>query len=144
MVVPATSFLRDIARTFKDAGLPRRVASRTSNHANQFRDALTRFIVRFNNPTLSTAQVEAQSAGIALPFNTVPIFHKIKYTTEDPYTAGGPTDSVIDAIHVQPGKQLKNGKELPARFDTACVNDGTGKMTGIDRDLIVVFTLLSD
>ncbi|KAF7355843.1 hypothetical protein MVEN_00912600 [Mycena venus] len=100
--------------------------------ATFFRDALTRFIVRFNNPTLSPAQVEAQSAGISLPFNAVPIFHKIKYTTEDPYTAGGPTDSVIDAIHVQPGKKLKNGKELPARFDTALVNDGTGKMTGID------------
>ncbi|KAJ7916444.1 hypothetical protein B0H13DRAFT_2231653 [Mycena leptocephala] len=100
--------------------------------ATFFRDALTRFIVRFNNPTLSPAQVEAQSAGIALPFNTVPIFRKLKYTTEDPYTAGGPTDSVIDAIHVQPGKQLKNGKELPARFDTALVNDGTGKMKGID------------
>jgi hypothetical protein len=95
--------------------------------AKFFWDALTRFIVRLNNPTLSPAQVEAQSASIDLPFNAVAVFHKIKYTTEDPYATSGPTNSVIDAIHVQPGKQLKNGKELPERFDTALVNDGTGK-----------------
>ncbi|KAJ7137196.1 hypothetical protein C8R44DRAFT_828619 [Mycena epipterygia] len=100
--------------------------------ATFFRDALTRFIVRFNNPTLSPAQVEAQSASVALPFGVVPVFHKIKFTTEDPYTADGPADSVIDAIHVQPGKQLKNGKLLPARFDTALINDGSGKMTAVD------------
>ncbi|KAJ6580141.1 hypothetical protein DFH09DRAFT_912800 [Mycena vulgaris] len=100
--------------------------------AEFFRDALTRFIIHFNNPTLSAAQVETQSASIALPFNTVPVFHKIKYTTEDPYTAGGPIDSVVDAIHVQPGKQLQNGKELLGRFDTALVNDGTGQMAGIE------------
>ncbi|KAJ6478901.1 hypothetical protein C8R45DRAFT_833070, partial [Mycena sanguinolenta] len=100
--------------------------------AQFFRDALTRFIVRLNDPTLSSAQVEARSASIALPFNAVAVFHGIKFTTEDPYATAGPTDSVIDAIHVQPGKQLKNGKELPGRFDTALVNDGTGKMTGID------------
>ncbi|KAJ6540469.1 hypothetical protein B0H19DRAFT_1212980 [Mycena capillaripes] len=102
--------------------------------ATFFRDTLSRFIVHFNDPTLSAAQVEAQSTSIALPFNTVPVFHKIKYTTEDPYTAGGPTDSVIDAIHVQPGKQLDNSKELPARFDTALVNliGGSGNMTGVD------------
>ncbi|KAJ7222751.1 hypothetical protein B0H12DRAFT_1078209 [Mycena haematopus] len=100
--------------------------------ATFFRDALTRFVVKFNNPGLSPAQVEAESASTVLPFNAVPVFHKIKYTTEDPYTAGGPTDSVIDAIHVQPGKLLKNGNDLPARFDTALINDGTGKMTGVE------------
>jgi hypothetical protein len=38
---------------------------------------------------------------------------------------------VVDSIHVQPAKTLKNGTELAARFDTAVVNDGTGKMTGV-------------
>ncbi|KAJ6548331.1 hypothetical protein B0H10DRAFT_1969194 [Mycena sp. CBHHK59/15] len=51
---------------------------------------------------LMDVQVEAESASIALPFNAVPVFHKIKYTTEDPYTADGPTDSEVDAIHVRP------------------------------------------
>lgn len=104
--------------------------------ATFFRDALTRFIVKFNNPALSPAQVESESASIALPFNTLPVFHKIKYTTEDPYTDGGPSDSVIDAIHVQPTKILKNGNELAGRFDTALINlsDGLGEMTGVEGE----------
>ncbi|KAJ7671902.1 hypothetical protein B0H14DRAFT_3102308 [Mycena olivaceomarginata] len=75
--------------------------------AELFRDALTRFIVKFNDPHFTPAQVEAQSAGLALPFSRVPVFHRIKYTTEDPYTNGG-----------------SKGKELSGRFDTALVNDG--------------------
>ncbi|KAJ6603058.1 hypothetical protein B0H10DRAFT_1822795 [Mycena sp. CBHHK59/15] len=109
-----------------------RIARLVSDYgATFFHDALTQFIVRFNNPTFSSAQVEAESASIALPFNAVPVFHKIKYTTEDPYTADGPTDSEVDAIHVQPGKQLKNGNDLPARFDTALINDGTAKLPAL-------------
>ncbi|KAJ7743425.1 hypothetical protein B0H14DRAFT_2637464 [Mycena olivaceomarginata] len=138
----------DIKGIFVDLGLKMTKSTRKSVRitrlvadygAKFFRDALTRFIVRLNHPTLSPAQVEAQSANIALPFNAVAVFHRIKYTTEDPYTTGGPTNSVVDAIHVQPGKQLKNGKELPGRFDTALVNDGTGKMTGVGGDLNAAF-----
>ncbi|KAJ7491595.1 hypothetical protein B0H11DRAFT_2399014 [Mycena galericulata] len=69
-----------------------------------FRDALARFVAK------------------------VPVFHRIKFVTEHPYTARGPSDSVVDSIHVQPPKVLKNGEELPARFDTALINDGTGGM----------------
>ncbi|KAJ6492474.1 hypothetical protein C8R47DRAFT_430764 [Mycena vitilis] len=100
--------------------------------AEFFRDALTRFVVRFNNPTFTSRQVEAESSSIALPFNSVPVFHRIKYTTEDPYTIGGPSDSVIDSIHVQPARKTANGKGFPGRFDTALVNDGSGKMVGTD------------
>ncbi|KAJ7170234.1 hypothetical protein C8R43DRAFT_944758 [Mycena crocata] len=57
---------------------------------------------------------------------TLSVFHRIKFTTEDPYTARGPEDSIVDSIHVQPSKILKNGELLPARFDTALINDGTG------------------
>jgi hypothetical protein len=96
-----------------------------------FRDALSRFVVQFNNPTFSRAQIENESASINLHFNRVPVYHRIKYTTEDPYTAGGPLDSVVDSIHVQPRKILSNGKDLPGRFDTALVNDGSGGITGV-------------
>ncbi|KAJ7704442.1 hypothetical protein B0H17DRAFT_1126778 [Mycena rosella] len=85
----------------------------------------------------ATFFLEAQSSTIALAFNSVPVFHKIKYTTEDPYTDGGPSDSVVDAIHVQPGKMPKNGNEVAGRFDTALVNDGSGKMTGVDGYCVV-------
>ncbi|KAF7340672.1 hypothetical protein MSAN_02095200 [Mycena sanguinolenta] len=102
----------------------------TDYGATFFRDALARFVVHLNHPELSHAQVEAASQDLSFPFNAVPVFHRIKYTTEDPYTARGPEDTVVDSIHVQPRKSLKNGTEVPARFDTVIVNDGTGKITG--------------
>jgi hypothetical protein len=37
-----------------------------------FRDALAHFIIQFNNPTLTCAQIETQSGCIALHFNRVP------------------------------------------------------------------------
>ncbi|KAJ7683161.1 hypothetical protein B0H14DRAFT_2422579 [Mycena olivaceomarginata] len=89
------------------------------------------FIVQFNNRTFNRAQIEAQSINVALHFNRVPVYHRIKFITEDPYTAGGPEDSVVDSIHVQPAKSLRSGKKLPGRFDTALVNDGSGGLTGV-------------
>ncbi|KAJ7182013.1 hypothetical protein C8R46DRAFT_885282, partial [Mycena filopes] len=103
----------------------------TDYGATQFREALTRFIVQFTAPTLSRAEVDAKASTVALHFNRVPVYHRVKYITEDPYTARGPEDSVVDSIHVQPRKLLRNGNELPGRFDTALVNDGTGQLTGV-------------
>ncbi|KAJ7312551.1 hypothetical protein DFH08DRAFT_791323 [Mycena albidolilacea] len=109
-----------------------RLSKLTTDHgATFFRDALARFVVHLNHPELSRTQVEARSQDLSFPFNTVPVFHRIKFMTEDPYTARGPEDTVVDSIHVQPAKTLKNGTELAARFDTAIVNDGTGKITGV-------------
>ncbi|KAJ6528339.1 hypothetical protein DFH09DRAFT_1327742 [Mycena vulgaris] len=100
--------------------------------ARSFRDALARFIVQFNNPSLTRAQIETQSGSVALHFNRVPVYHRIKFITEDPYTAGGPENSVVDSIHVQPEKAARSGEELPGRFDTALVNDdGSGGLTGV-------------
>ncbi|KAK7013921.1 hypothetical protein R3P38DRAFT_2546004, partial [Favolaschia claudopus] len=100
--------------------------------ATSFRDALACFAVRFNNPTWSRAQIEAEASSTPLNFSSkVPVYHRIKYIAEDPYKAGGPEDAVVDSIHVQPQKTLRNGNVLPGRFDTAMINDGTGELTGI-------------
>ncbi|KAJ7467312.1 hypothetical protein B0H11DRAFT_2159568 [Mycena galericulata] len=98
--------------------------------ATFFREALARYVVHLNHPELSHVQIEAKSQDLIFSFNAIPVFHRIKFLTEDPYTARGPEDSVIDSIHVQPQKLLKNGELLPARFDTAIINDGSGEMTG--------------
>ncbi|KAJ6598608.1 hypothetical protein B0H10DRAFT_2324126 [Mycena sp. CBHHK59/15] len=90
----------------------------------------SRYVVHLNHPELSRMQVEGNSQDLTFAFNSVPVYHRIKFTTPNPYTARGPEDSVVDSIHVQPRKTLKNGEELPARFDTALVNDGTGDITG--------------
>ncbi|KAJ7816576.1 hypothetical protein B0H14DRAFT_3111685 [Mycena olivaceomarginata] len=117
----------------------------TDYGAKFFRDALARYVVQLNYPTLSRAQVEARSQDLSFSFNSVPVFHRIKFTTEDPYTARGPEDSIVDSIHVQPSKTLKNGELLPARFDTALINDGTGGMAGVSGyrvvQIHVIFTL---
>jgi hypothetical protein len=55
----------------------------------------------------------------------LPVFYHIKFTTADPYIDRGPEDSIINSIHVQPSKTLKNGELLPAQFDTVLINDGT-------------------
>ncbi|KAJ6625655.1 hypothetical protein B0H10DRAFT_2161872 [Mycena sp. CBHHK59/15] len=96
-----------------------------------FCNALARYVVHLNYPHLSHSQIETHSQDLTFSFNSIPVFHCIKFTTEDPYIARGPKDSVVDSIHVQPQKILKNGEVLPAQFDTALVNDGTGQMTGI-------------
>ncbi|KAJ7703809.1 hypothetical protein B0H14DRAFT_3099824 [Mycena olivaceomarginata] len=113
--------------------------------AVSFRDALARFVVQFNDLTLSRAQIETRAASVVLHFGRVPVFHRIKYTTEDPYKAGGPEDAVVDSILVQPQRMIRNGTVLPGRFDTAIINDGSGKLTGVTgyrvAQVRVVFSL---
>ncbi|KAJ7862972.1 hypothetical protein B0H13DRAFT_1899820 [Mycena leptocephala] len=113
--------------TLKSVRLTRLV---TDYGATYFRDALARYVVHLNDPELSRRQVEEKSQDLGFSFNSVPAYHRIKFTTPDPYTARGPEHTVVDSIHVQPRKTLKSGEELPARFDTALVNDGTGEITG--------------
>ncbi|KAJ7918864.1 hypothetical protein B0H13DRAFT_2433854 [Mycena leptocephala] len=117
----------------------------TDYGAKFFRDALARYVVHLNFPDLSHPQIEHSSQDLTFSFNPVPVFQRIKFTTEDPYTARGPEDSIVDSIHVQPQKTLKNGELLPARFDTALINDGTGQLTGVSGyrvgQIRVVFSL---
>ncbi|KAJ7860201.1 hypothetical protein B0H14DRAFT_3084861 [Mycena olivaceomarginata] len=116
-----------------------------SNQSSHIRLRRSRFVVQFNDPTLSRAQIETRAASVVLHFGRIPVFHRIKYTTEDPYKAGGPEDAVVDSIHVQPQKMIRNGTVLPGRFDTAIINDGSGKLTGVTgyrvAQVRVVFSL---
>ncbi|KAJ7136421.1 hypothetical protein C8R43DRAFT_1089450 [Mycena crocata] len=117
----------------------------TTYGAAFFRDALARYIIQLTDPTLTRAQIERDSNSFEVPFNRVPVFQTIKFTTSDPYGNHGPTDSVVDSIHVRPNKILRSGDEVPARFDTALVNTGRSGRTGIDGYRIaqvrVVFSL---
>ncbi|KAJ6596504.1 hypothetical protein B0H10DRAFT_1828268, partial [Mycena sp. CBHHK59/15] len=110
-----------------------------------FRDALTRYIVQLTDPELSSAQIEREARSFDVTFNAVPVFQRIKFSTSDPYANDGPTDSIVDSIHVQPRKVLKNGDDVPARFDTALVNTGQGGKAGTTGYRIaqvrVIFTL---
>ncbi|KAJ7871067.1 hypothetical protein B0H13DRAFT_2555721 [Mycena leptocephala] len=96
-----------------------------------FRDALSCYIVQLNDPTLTAAEIEREATSFDVPFNSLLVFHRIKFSTSDPYANNGPTDSIVDSIHVQPSKTLKNGDPVPARFDTALINTGTGGKVGV-------------
>jgi hypothetical protein len=98
----------------------------TAYGATFFRDALSRYILQLSDPVLSRAQIERESAGFEVPFNAIPVFQNIKFTTSDPYGTGGPTENIVDSIHVHPTKILTNGSQIPARFNTALVNTGDG------------------
>ncbi|KAJ7864581.1 hypothetical protein B0H14DRAFT_3084418 [Mycena olivaceomarginata] len=98
----------------------------TEYGATFFRDALSRYIVGLTDPELTTAQIERESNSFDVPFNAVPVFQRIKFTAADPYAKEGPSDSIVDSVHVQPSKMAKNGDEIPARFDTVLVNTGNG------------------
>ncbi|KAJ6475468.1 hypothetical protein C8R45DRAFT_1102753 [Mycena sanguinolenta] len=111
-----------------------------------FRDCLSRYIVGLTDPGLSPAQVEQEANSFDVSFNAVPVFQQIKFSTSDPYgSPNGPTDSIVDSIHVQPLKRLKTGDEIPALFDTALINTGHGGRTGASGYRVgqvrVVFTL---
>ncbi|KAI0245417.1 hypothetical protein BJV78DRAFT_1287888 [Lactifluus subvellereus] len=94
-------------------------------------DALAQFIVGLRDPHLRGAQAQQAMSNIRFHFNAVPVYHKIKFTSYDPYVVGGPRESVVDAIHVHPVQKDKKNQDIPARFDTALINDGTGQETGV-------------
>ncbi|KAJ7330270.1 hypothetical protein DFH08DRAFT_916532 [Mycena albidolilacea] len=97
-------------------------ALETEYSAPLFRDALSRYIVQLTEPALTSAQMEREAISLDVPFNSVPVFQRVKFSTSDPYACDGPTDSIVDSIHVQLRKTLKNGDHIPARFDTALIN----------------------
>jgi hypothetical protein len=102
--------------------------------ATHFREALARFVILSNNPDVTRVQLERGLWGVRIPFNKVPVWHRIKYRRTDPYTLHL---STADSIHCQPERVNKRGDRIPARFDTALINDGTGEEIGIEGMYIV-------
>lgn len=62
-----------------------------------FHVTLRRFIARTNEPHLTSAQLEHKLWNIRLPFRKLPVWHKIKYLRQDPFTK---ITSTADSIHV--------------------------------------------
>ncbi|KAG1852717.1 hypothetical protein F4604DRAFT_1883476 [Suillus subluteus] len=77
-----------------------------------FRESLARYIAKAAlpaNATVTPAQLEHHAANVHIPFQKVPVFHKVKWVSVD--TRGH-------------GKFASDN--VPPRFDTVLVNDGTG------------------
>jgi len=89
--------------------------------ATFFREALRRYLVLSKNTSTSLTrhQLEQQTLYTDIPFTSLPVFHKLKFTT----TANADSDEAklitSDAIHARPERRSKRGTLIPARFDTA-------------------------
>lgn len=99
--------------------------------ATFFREALRRYIVlaRHSGSQLTRNQLERQILYVNLPFTTVPVYHRLKFTVPGDTTLAKRVTS--DLIHVRPERQTKRGSKIPARFDTALLNVGSGGKTGM-------------
>ncbi|KIJ64931.1 hypothetical protein HYDPIDRAFT_28277 [Hydnomerulius pinastri MD-312] len=96
-----------------------------------FSAALARFVVEVTNPGLTVRQAEDAAANVIIPFWSIAVFHKIRFNAID--SLGRKDDTTtIDAIHCKPKRKDRQGREVPARFDTALVNLGSGSSTGIE------------
>jgi len=98
--------------------------------ATHFRTALERFVALTNDPNLTCAQLERKLWGICIPFNKLPVWHRIKFITTDPLTL---KTSTADSIHCRPVRSRdSHGNPFLSHFDTTLVNDGTGEGIGLD------------
>jgi hypothetical protein len=85
--------------------------------ALQFKDALADFIAAVNHPGISGRALRACAADTLLPFQSVPVYHNIKFTSSK-------GQEIIDTIHIRPEQKDARGRIIPARFDTALVQGG--------------------
>ena len=98
--------------------------------ARFFREALRHYIVlaRHSGPPLTRSQLEHQILYVNLPFATVLVYHRLKFTA--PGDSAQAKRTTLDSIHV-PERQTKKGTRIPARFDTILLNVGSGGETGV-------------
>ncbi|KAG2345890.1 hypothetical protein BDR05DRAFT_1012126 [Suillus weaverae] len=85
--------------------------------ATYFREALAQYIAQQNHfdETLSRRRLKDLAASVLLPFHSVAVYHKIN-------------------VHAKPSRTATRGRNdaIPARFDTALINNGTGDSVGIE------------
>jgi hypothetical protein len=82
--------------------------------ATNILDALSDFIAQINYPGASTGALQAQSRNTLIPFSSVHVFHRIKFTSSSSL-------DIVDSIHVRAEKKDPKGRMVPSRFDTVLV-----------------------
>lgn len=116
----------------------------TDYGASYFEAALARFVAQYQNPQFTKPQIERAASNIHIPFQKLPVFHRIKFVSCDPYDLEK-GENVVDSIHAQPARSDKYGKVIPGRFDTGLVNYKDGGMTGVKGHCVgrvrCIFTL---
>jgi hypothetical protein len=88
--------------------------------AVDFQDALADFVACVIYPNVSAATSRARAEDILIPFQKVPVFHKIRFVAGNCNT--------IDAVHIRLEKLDVHGRFVPARFDTVLVKSEQGRV----------------
>lgn len=100
--------------------------------ALQLQEALAQFVVQYNDPHLTQAEVRRKAASIYLRFQAFPAFHRLKFILEDAQDLGVMEDT-RDTAHARPQRRDKRGRIVPGRFDTVLVNEqGDGGDIGVN------------
>ncbi|KAJ3898192.1 hypothetical protein F5879DRAFT_910135 [Lentinula edodes] len=85
--------------------------------AIDFTLALKRFVVQFRDPSLPTSVVDEYARFIVLPFQSLPVWHQIKFTN-----VGLFGKNTLDSVLARPRRYDSHGKVSQlARFDTALI-----------------------
>jgi hypothetical protein len=110
--------------------------------AIDFRQALTVFIAAYNEPSLNRHQLQKAAYRVFLPFQKVPVFHKVKIWNDDPLDRVD-GKKALDVIHSCPARILKKGTKkgtkAPAQFDTALVNVDAVPGSGVAGELYLMY-----
>lgn len=99
--------------------------------AVEFQDTLADYIAQVNHAGASAAAVRARAADTLIPFRSVPVFHKIKFTVNE--------FEIVDAVHVRPEQVDTRGRTIPPRFDTVLVRSQTQR--GTHREWVLLHIL---
>jgi hypothetical protein len=84
--------------------------------AIDFLDTLGDFIAHLREPRASGRALRNLGANTLIPFQHVPVFHKIKFKDGE--------GTIVDSVHVRPEQVDARGRIIPARFDTVLIRTG--------------------
>jgi len=92
--------------------------------AIDFQDTLGDFIAAHKSTTGTAATIRARGAETLIPFRTVPVYHKVKFTASD-QSDNNSEPEIFDTIHARPEQTDSQGRLIPARFDTVLVRSSS-------------------
>ena len=96
----------------------------TSYGTHSIEDALVEYFVRLLNKgvQMTRNQIEVANESWDIPFQSVAVFHKLKFWNCNGHAFSGRTE-VLNTIHIRLEWTNKQGKQVPGWFDTALVKE---------------------
>ena len=98
----------------------------TAYGAINFQDALANFIALTNYPGASAAALCTRAGDTLIPFQSVPVFHRIKFTS----SSNSEGSEIIDSVVVWPEHRDARGHVVPSQFDPVLVRGRQDVMHG--------------